>query len=804
MAEDVPHPVVVPFRADRRVVVDESVPLLEHADANGILDPRLDEVDQPRAISRGRNAQRFPEARQRGTGLLRLPEEHPRGLLRQEAEDRDILADADRRFDLVIEPCVGQRERPERTAIDLRLRRLGNPVAIGQRVGIEGADLLDQIIGEGEEVGEPLAEELGIVELDGDRGSDDRQRLHGGGHEALQPRRFLLAVEHKGRLAVGERREDLRLQCRHEPIRERFQLPASLFEALPVVLVGLDEDVLAEERQGHPPPVDEVIELIGGRLRPRHDREQRRSTGVTEEIERLRAVEDAVAGPVPGVSLIALVGEERVAERRAGNRQTPLVAGGHLPEHLAGLPGGPVGEAGRVGDRVGEGGELLEVGRGRGRGPGESFTDVRDPGDPLVAVLAERLKRLRRCQAVPAVDNELLQMVGGIANREDHPVADQADGEDEVELTELATNLVEIAVLDAGLILQYLSPGDEAAVDGQRHHLATGDRASLERVAEGGIGLREEFQQDLDPLDLRRRHLGLAGLEAPHEIGNDDLLSVVGERLEDHPSRQLLAAAGRVALKFLDLGHLPPNWHDLQAPIERRTFVVVIVVVVHLDPVELEPPVDLDPPRHATARHLEDGGCVLRLLDLLDQLQERDAGGLAVEKGVGRDHVAEELHRLLVLGELEIGVEHRQRAARLELLFFVLLEGLDHARELADCRDGIATENEIDLLLQPERRRNERRILGDHRHAPLERVGAAGGSHQRQAGKKRKAQPAADTARGLRSGGGMADKGHRGSFRWGRGRGSIRSGTPDLSSTRIWQTGPAGKPESAAEIPPPT
>ena len=86
----------------------------------------------------------------------------------------------------------------------------------------------------------------------------------------------------------------------------------------------------------------------------------------------------------------------------------------------------------------------------------------------------------------------------------------------------------------------------------------------------------------------------------------------------------------------------------------------------------------------------------------------------------------------MVLRELEIGVEHRQRAARLELLFLVLLEGLDHGRELADRRDGIAAENEIDLLLQAERRRNERRILGDHRHAPIERVGAAAGTHHRQ------------------------------------------------------------------------
>ena len=294
---------------------------------------------------------------------------------------------------------------------------------------------------------------------------------------------------------------------------------------------------------------------------------------------------------------------------------------------------------------------------------------------------------------------------------------------------------------------------------------------TFEGIGEGGIGLRDELEENLDPLDLRCRHIGLAGLEAPHEVGNDDLVGVVGDRLEDHPRRQLIARPGGAELKLLDLGHLTPHRHDLQAAVDRRPVVVVVVViiiVVHFEPIELEA-IDLDASRHAAARHLEDIGRVLGLLDFLEELQERDAGGLAVKERVGRDHVAEELHRLLVFGELEIRVDHRQGAARLKLLLFELLERLDHRGQLANRRESVAAEDEIDLFLESQRRRDERSVLGDHRHAPFERIGAAGGPRQRQAGEKREAQPVANTARGLRNGGGMADDGHRGSFRWERG-----------------------------------
>ncbi|MFN9959352.1 MAG: hypothetical protein ACK55I_40190, partial [bacterium] len=110
-------------------------------------------------------------------------------------------------------------------------------------------------------------------------------------------------------------------------------------------------------------------------------------------------------------------------------------------------------------------------------------------------------------------------------------------------------------------------------------------------------------------------------------------------------------------------------------------------------------------------------GGVLRLLHLLDELQEGDAGGLAVEERVRRHHVAQQVDELPVLGELHVGVEHRERAARLELLLLELRERLLHRRQLADRGHGVAPREQLPLLLEPERRRDERGVLGDHRHS---------------------------------------------------------------------------------------
>jgi len=68
-----------------------------------------------------------------------------------------------------------------------------------------------------------------------------------------------------------------------------------------------------------------------------------------------------------------------------------------------------------------------------------------------------------------------------------------------------------------------------------------------------------------------------------------------------------------------------------------------------------------------------------------------------------------------------------------ELLLLELLERLGNRGQVADRGEGVAPEDQPDLLLQPQRRRHERGLLGDHRHAAVDGVlgTEAGGQQER-------------------------------------------------------------------------
>ncbi|RLS35631.1 MAG: hypothetical protein DWH79_01630 [Planctomycetota bacterium] len=133
------------------------------------------------------------------------------------------------------------------------------------------------------------------------------------------------------------------------------------------------------------------------------------------------------------------------------------------------------------------------------------------------------------------------------------------------------------------------------------------------------------------------------------------------------------------------------------------------------------------------------------LLHFLNELQESDARRLAIEECIGGDHVAEEFHCLLVLRKFQVGTEHRQRTTGLRFLLLELFEGLDDGRQFPQRGHGVALEKQIELLLEPQGGRHEGRILGNHRHTPVEDVGSPSlaASGQRQAGEQRSGKLAA-------------------------------------------------------------
>jgi hypothetical protein len=127
-----------------------------------------------------------------------------------------------------------------------------------------------------------------------------------------------------------------------------------------------------------------------------------------------------------------------------------------------------------------------------------------------------------------------------------------------------------------------------------RHELATGDLATLERLGEVRARLGREPAEHLDALELGRGRVGHARAEAPDDVGHDEQIDVVREGLEHEPGLEFLR-------RELDLRSLPSHRHD-----PRRTRAARVAVEIQLQP---------RPPRRRADR----------LLQLRGELEKRDA-----------------------------------------------------------------------------------------------------------------------------------------------------------------------------------
>ena len=157
-----------------------------------------------------------------------------------------------------------------------------------------------------------------------------------------------------------------------------------------------------------------------------------------EHVETLRPVERQILGPVPDIPLVTIIPEEGVGHHRPRHRQTLLIAGGDLLQIFPGLDGRLLRQVGRVGQGVAELGQLFDVGGGRSNHLGERFAHVEDAGNGPVLMFAQRCKRRgghdtsARVQRT-LVDYQFVEVVDRIAQRQNHPVADDPDRDDDVE-----------------------------------------------------------------------------------------------------------------------------------------------------------------------------------------------------------------------------------------------------------------------------------------------------------------------------------------------------------------------------------
>ena len=91
-------------------------------------------------------------------------------------------------------------------------------------------------------------------------------------------------------------------------------------------------------------------------------------------------------------------------------------------------------------------------------------------------MLAQRLEGLGGGEAVTAGrGDELVEVFGRIADGEDHAVADEPERDRQIEVAEGPTHLLEVLLGNALLGPEDPAPRDERSVDGEGHHLATGD-----------------------------------------------------------------------------------------------------------------------------------------------------------------------------------------------------------------------------------------------------------------------------------------------------------------------------------------
>ena len=273
-----------------------------------------------------------------------------------------------------------------------------------------------------------------------------------------------LVVDDEAHLTIGHRRQDLGSQHIDKLPHHRPDLCLNLLHRIAIHRSRLRQQILLIVGPAHVAPRHKIVKLRGINLGTEDQRRQRGAARMFEHVETLRPVERQILRPVPDIPLVTIIPEEGVGHHRSRHRQTLLIAGGDLFQIFPGLDSRLLRQVGRIGQGVAELGQLFDVGGGRSNHPGERFAHVEDAGNGPVLVFTQRRKRrgghhTAACVQRTLVDYQFVEMVDRIAKRQNHPVADEPNSDDDVERLKLGEHLVGVLVRNAlHLLPQHLPP----------------------------------------------------------------------------------------------------------------------------------------------------------------------------------------------------------------------------------------------------------------------------------------------------------------------------------------------------------
>ena len=273
-------------------------------------------------------------------------------------------------------------------------------------------------------------------------------------------------------------------------------------------------------------------------------------------------------------------------------------------------------------------------------------------------------------------------MVGRVADREDHTIADHANRHNEMELAEFLDDRVQPVDLHPFSCLpNKFIPRHHVSLERKRQHIDSIDRAPLKRLREIRIGLRKKLEEHLNPLELGSARVQLCGLKSPHQVWNNNRIHVVDEGLEKQAGCQLLGR-NRLGQLLVGLRHLKTYRPHGTAAWNCCAIVLIFIHFLLAVSLDILKRLDVDTAeRPVPTGHLQDGCGLLGLLQFLHQIQKCDAGGFAIKKRVGGNHVLEQLQSLFVLGQFHKRGHHRKWTSRLGCLLLNRFDCPSHGRQ---------------------------------------------------------------------------------------------------------------------------